>query len=144
MKKLNENDMKILIENILTNVLIKENTATLGIVAQYENNFRIVQSQYNNFWEVGEISYAKFYDIQMRTEQLKNEFEVKSNKILSTISDKNTTTEDEYYNNLEKYKEIENEISALSKKIDFFSSEINSVAEVLKNYDNIEYTLNIF
>lgn len=143
MKKLNENDVKMLVENIF-NKIIKEDVSTLGIVNQYENNFRNLQSLYNNFWETGEISYAKFYDIQMRTEQLKNEFDVKSNKLLSIISDKNTTTEDEYYNNLEKYKEIENEVSTLSKKVDFFSDEINNTADILKKYDDIEYKLNIF
>lgn len=143
MEKLKQKELKRLIEQVVKNIL-NESYTLPSLIEEYVSKFKFVQTQYNNFWESGEISYAKFYNIQLTADQFKNEYEAKSNKILSLISDKTATTEDEYYNNMEKYREIENGLSDLSKKIEFFTSEINTTAEVLRQYDDIEYKLNIF
>lgn len=143
MEKLNQKDIKTLIEHVVK-IMLKENSNLPSLIEEYSSKFKFVQNQYNSFWDSGEITYAKFYNIQLTADQFKNEYEVKSNKILSLISDKSSTTEDEYYNNLEKYQDIENNINDLSKKIEFFTNEINTTAEVLKQYDDIEYKLNIF
>lgn len=143
MEKLNQKELKMLIEQVIK-TMVNESYALPSLIEEYASKFKFVQTQYNNFWDSGEITYAKFYNIQLTADQFKNEYEVKSNKILSIISDKTATTEDEYYNNMEKYRDIENGLSDLSKKIEFFASEINTAADVLRQYDDIEYNLNIF
>jgi len=74
MKKLNDTDLKQLVENVLVNVLKED--VVVYFLDKYKKRFQIIQQKYNNFFANGDYSYALFYNIMVEFNEAKRDFEI--------------------------------------------------------------------
>jgi len=135
-----------LVENIVNKVLLEDNTnlkakIDLTFMDVYENKFRELQAKYNQFWKDGSMSLAVFYSIEQETEQAKDEYEGRQRKVIFAIDN---SKEKFYYDNLDYYREVENKMSNLDKRIIAFSEMIDRAVRALRVIDEVEYSVSMF
>ena len=142
MKKLNNDNLKMVVENVVKKIL-KEASSQLNtsFVQEYENYFQQLQFKYNQFFKQNNYSYAEFYNIMQVCDELTNKFTLLKNQVLGKIYD---LPEHVYDTNDNYYLGLENKITEVHKKIDLFNDEIEKATKVLMELDDVEYALNIF
>jgi len=137
-------DIKSLVENIVKGVLKEDNpqiNINTSFIQQYNKIFINIQNKYNIFFNSQTLSYPNFFTIMTETDEANRNFELIKKKTLNSIWDLPEyifDRNDEYFN------QIENNISDFSKKIELFADEVEKAALVLKDLDNIDYTISLF
>jgi len=135
-------NIKSLIENVVRRV-INEDVPQINtlFLQQYSKKFLELQNKYNAFFNTQTLSYPNFYNIMVETDEANRGFDLIKRKTLNSIWG---LPEYAYDQNDEHFIQVENSISELSKNVDLFVNEVEKAASVLKDLDNIDYTINLF